>query len=200
MSQKSINQVISKQSNFYADIVLMFFSPARPFSSSSVQFSGEVPENKVNVVVTNLTVVDRDQPHSPNWNAVYRIVSGDPSGHFTVRTNPITNEGMLTVVKVKPKLHAVPICPVVIDRLTRCRHFAAGGFRDEPRLHADGGGVQPGPPGERHPVLASVHGGGHHLCAGCQRAARLPRQPQDDPFRGGRAGGDHAHGVRSSGP
>ncbi|XP_030230059.1 cadherin-4 isoform X2 [Gadus morhua] len=62
-------------------------------------FSGEVPENKVNVVVTNLTVVDRDQPHSVNWNAVYRIASGDPSGHFTVRTNPVTNEGMLTVVK-----------------------------------------------------------------------------------------------------
>lgn len=55
----------------------------------------------MNVVVTNLTVVDRDQPHSPNWNAVYRIVSGDPSGHFTIRTNPITNEGMLTVIKVK---------------------------------------------------------------------------------------------------
>lgn len=79
-------------------------STAIPFSLSlhpASQFSGEVPENKVNVVVTNLTVVDRDQPHSPNWNAVYRIVSGDPSGHFTVRTNPITNEGMLTVVKVK---------------------------------------------------------------------------------------------------
>lgn len=67
------------------------------------QFSGEVPENKVNVVVTNLTVVDRDQPHSPNWNAVYRIVSGDPTGHFTIRTNPITNEGMLTVFKVKDR-------------------------------------------------------------------------------------------------
>lgn len=63
-----------------------------------------MPENKVNVVVTNLTVVDRDQPHSPNWNAVYRIVSGDPMGHFTIRTNPITNEGMLTVVKVRAAL------------------------------------------------------------------------------------------------
>lgn len=59
----------------------------------------------MNVVVTNLTVVDRDQPHSPNWNAVYRIVSGDPSAHFTIRTNPITNEGMLTVIKVDKKLH-----------------------------------------------------------------------------------------------
>lgn len=50
--------------------------------------------------MANLTVMDRDQPHSPNWNAVYRIISGDPSGHFSVRTDPVTNEGMVTVVKV----------------------------------------------------------------------------------------------------
>uniref|UniRef100_W5M867 Cadherin-4 n=1 Tax=Lepisosteus oculatus TaxID=7918 RepID=W5M867_LEPOC len=62
-------------------------------------FSGEVPENRVNIVVANLTVIDRDQPHTANWNAVYRIVSGDPSGHFTIRTDPITNDGMVTVVK-----------------------------------------------------------------------------------------------------
>lgn len=61
------------------------------------------------MVVTNLTVVDRDQPHSPNWNAVYRIVSGDPTGHFTIRTNPITNEGMLTVVKVRDRLEEVSV-------------------------------------------------------------------------------------------
>lgn len=78
-----------------------------------------MPENKVNAVVTNLTVVDRDQPHSPNWNAVYRIVSGDPTGHFTIRTNPITNEGMLTVVKVRDGREEVPVVvnppPTLID-------------------------------------------------------------------------------------
>ncbi|XP_072799637.1 cadherin-4 [Vicugna pacos] len=62
-------------------------------------YAGEVPENRVETVVANLTVMDRDQPHSPNWNAVYRIISGDPSGHFSIRTDPITNEGMVTVVK-----------------------------------------------------------------------------------------------------
>lgn len=67
------------------------------------QYSGEVPENRVEVVVANLTVMDRDQPHSPNWNAIYRIISGDPSGHFTIRTDPVTNEGMVTVVKVRGK-------------------------------------------------------------------------------------------------
>uniref|UniRef100_A0A7N6FLM3 Cadherin-4 n=1 Tax=Anabas testudineus TaxID=64144 RepID=A0A7N6FLM3_ANATE len=87
-------------------------------------FSGEVPENKVNVVVTNLTVVDRDQPHSPNWNAVYRIVSGDPSGHFTIRTNPITNEGMLTVVKpVDFEMNRAFMLTVVVSNQA---HLASG--------------------------------------------------------------------------
>lgn len=66
----------------------------------ALQYAGEVPENRVETVVANLTVMDRDQPHSPNWNAVYRIISGDPSGHFSIRTDPVTNEGMVTVVKV----------------------------------------------------------------------------------------------------
>uniref|UniRef100_A0A8C9ZVU7 Cadherin-4 n=1 Tax=Sander lucioperca TaxID=283035 RepID=A0A8C9ZVU7_SANLU len=84
----------------------------------------EVPENKVNVVVTNLTVMDRDQPHSPNWNAVYRIVSGDPSGHFTIRTNPITNEGMLTVVKpVDFEMNRAFMLTVVVSNQA---HLASG--------------------------------------------------------------------------
>ncbi|XP_068610268.1 cadherin-4-like isoform X2 [Brachionichthys hirsutus] len=66
---------------------------------TSRTFSGEVPENRVDIVVANLTVIDADQPHSPNWNAIYRIISGDPSGHFTIRTDPVSNDGMVTVVK-----------------------------------------------------------------------------------------------------
>lgn len=73
------------------------------FHSFFLQFSGEVPENRVDVVVANLTVIDADQPHSPNWNAIYRIISGDPSGHFTIRTDPISNDGMVTVVKVRSR-------------------------------------------------------------------------------------------------
>ncbi|XP_044155779.1 cadherin-4 isoform X1 [Bufo gargarizans] len=62
-------------------------------------FSGEIPENRIDVIVANLTVVDRDQPYTPNWNAIYKIISGDPAGHFTVKTDPATNEGIVTVVK-----------------------------------------------------------------------------------------------------
>ncbi|KAG1964566.1 cadherin-2 [Pimephales promelas] len=62
-------------------------------------FHGEVPENRVNVIVTNLTVTDKDEPGTTSWNAVYRIISGDSSGHFSIPTDPITNEGLVTVVK-----------------------------------------------------------------------------------------------------
>ncbi|KAI5095499.1 cadherin-4 isoform 1 precursor, partial [Silurus meridionalis] len=62
-------------------------------------FSGEVLENSVNVVIANLSVMDKDEPRTPNWNAVYGVVSGDSGRHFVVRTNPENNDGMLTVVK-----------------------------------------------------------------------------------------------------
>uniref|UniRef100_A0A4W6C557 Cadherin 2, type 1, N-cadherin (neuronal) n=1 Tax=Lates calcarifer TaxID=8187 RepID=A0A4W6C557_LATCA len=62
-------------------------------------FFGEVHENRVNVIVANLTVTDKDQPHTPAWSAVYRIIDGDSTGRFSIPTDPTTNEGLLTVVK-----------------------------------------------------------------------------------------------------
>ncbi|XP_023195215.1 cadherin-2-like [Xiphophorus maculatus] len=62
-------------------------------------FFGEVHENRVNVIVANLTVTDKDQPHTPAWRTVYRIIAGDPAGHFSIPTDPTTNEGLITVVK-----------------------------------------------------------------------------------------------------
>ncbi|KAG5275563.1 hypothetical protein AALO_G00121740 [Alosa alosa] len=62
-------------------------------------FFGEVQENKEKVIVANLTVSDKDQPNTPAWNAVYRITGGDNSGRFAIITDPVTNEGHVTVVK-----------------------------------------------------------------------------------------------------
>ncbi|KAK1172845.1 cadherin-2-like, partial [Acipenser oxyrinchus oxyrinchus] len=62
-------------------------------------FYGEVPENRVNVIVANLTVTDKDQPNTPAWNAVYRITGGDSTGRFAIPTDPNSNEGLVTVVK-----------------------------------------------------------------------------------------------------
>lgn len=82
-----------------------------PCPLTTPQYAGEVPENRVETIVANLTVMDRDQPHSPNWNAVYRIISGDPAGHFSVRTDPVTNEGLVTVAKVGAAMCQLPCAP-----------------------------------------------------------------------------------------
>uniref|UniRef100_A0A4W5QYL5 Cadherin 2, type 1, N-cadherin (neuronal) n=1 Tax=Hucho hucho TaxID=62062 RepID=A0A4W5QYL5_9TELE len=62
-------------------------------------FYGDVHENRVNVIVANLTVTDKDQPHTAAWRTVYRITTGDPTGRFSIPTDPTTNEGLVTVVK-----------------------------------------------------------------------------------------------------
>lgn len=66
-----------------------------------LQFCGEVLENRVNMIVANLTVTDKDQPHTPAWNAMYRMTGGDPTGRFTILTDPNSNDGLVTVVKVR---------------------------------------------------------------------------------------------------
>uniref|UniRef100_A0AAQ4P8Y4 Cadherin-4 n=1 Tax=Gasterosteus aculeatus aculeatus TaxID=481459 RepID=A0AAQ4P8Y4_GASAC len=91
---------------------------------TSRTFSGEVPENRVDLAVANLTVIDADQPHSPNWNAVYRIISGDPSGHFTIRTDPVSNDGLVTVMKpVDFEMNRAFMLTVVVSNQA---HLASG--------------------------------------------------------------------------
>ncbi|KAJ8395987.1 hypothetical protein AAFF_G00026950 [Aldrovandia affinis] len=70
-----------------------------PPEFTSDTFYGEVPENRVNIIVANLTVTDKDQPYTPAWNAVYKITGGDSMGQFSIPTDPTTNEGLITVVK-----------------------------------------------------------------------------------------------------
>ncbi|KAM4688321.1 cadherin-2 [Discoglossus pictus] len=70
-----------------------------PPEFTSVIFYGEVPENRVDVVVANLTITDKDQPNTPAWDAMYRIIGGDPTGRFTVKTDTNSNDGLVTVVK-----------------------------------------------------------------------------------------------------
>lgn len=64
------------------------------------QFFMEATEAISGVDVGRLQVEDRDLPGSPNWAARFTILEGDPDGQFTIRTDPRTNEGVLSVVKV----------------------------------------------------------------------------------------------------
>lgn len=64
------------------------------------QFFMEATEAVSGVDVGRLEVEDRDLPGSPNWAAKFTILEGDPDGQFAIRTDPKTNEGVLSVVKV----------------------------------------------------------------------------------------------------
>ncbi|XP_053549147.1 cadherin-15 [Bombina bombina] len=59
----------------------------------------EVSEHSSNIVIGRLNVTDKDLPNSPNWKVQYVITSGDPEGLFSIRTDPLTNEGILSVAK-----------------------------------------------------------------------------------------------------
>ncbi|XP_045845361.1 cadherin-15 isoform X2 [Meles meles] len=72
------------------------------------EFFMEVTEAVSGVDVGRLEVEDRDLPGSPNWAARFTILEGDPNGHFTIRTDPKTNEGVLSVAKENPLRTSLP--------------------------------------------------------------------------------------------
>ncbi|KAM7385047.1 hypothetical protein PAMP_001145 [Pampus punctatissimus] len=62
-------------------------------------YEGTVEENKVGALVLKMSVTDGDEPHSPAWNAKFKIVSGDPEQLFKVETGINKHEGILTTAK-----------------------------------------------------------------------------------------------------
>lgn len=76
-------------------------------SVSLCQYEAAVEENKADIQILTMTVTDGDEPHSPAWNAKFKIVGGDPGGHFTVKTGTNKQEGIISTAKVRmpPALH-----------------------------------------------------------------------------------------------
>uniref|UniRef100_A0A673ABE3 Cadherin 27 n=1 Tax=Sphaeramia orbicularis TaxID=375764 RepID=A0A673ABE3_9TELE len=61
--------------------------------------SGKVMENEIGTSPLRLHVTDKDSPHSPAWKARYTI-HGNEGKHFKIETDPETNDGILTVIRV----------------------------------------------------------------------------------------------------
>lgn len=57
-------------------------------------------ENKVDFVIGWVNATDNDEPGTGNWETKYTIAKGNPSRNFAIHTDPVTNEGILSVVKV----------------------------------------------------------------------------------------------------
>lgn len=65
-----------------------------------VQYQGEIPEMVTRENVLRLAIEDKDTPNTPGWRAKYFIIKGNEENNYKIETDPDTNEGVLSVVKV----------------------------------------------------------------------------------------------------
>ncbi|XP_060943717.1 cadherin-1-like [Limanda limanda] len=80
-------------------IITVSDSNDNPPAFTQSTYEATVPENRVGALVVTMVVTDRDEPHSPAWNAKFKIVDGDPGGLFTVTTGSNKQEGIITTAK-----------------------------------------------------------------------------------------------------
>lgn len=50
--------------------------------------------------ILRIPVQDQDTPNTPASRAVFTILKGNEKGNYKIETDPFTNEGVLTVIKV----------------------------------------------------------------------------------------------------
>ncbi|TNN61085.1 Desmoglein-2 [Liparis tanakae] len=62
-------------------------------------YEGSVQENTINTEVLRIKAIDMDMIHTDNWLAVFEIISGNEAGYFSITTDSMTNEGIITIHK-----------------------------------------------------------------------------------------------------
>lgn len=62
-------------------------------------YEGSIEENTEKVEVMRIKANDLDEQGTDNWQAKFNIVSGNEGGHFSIYTDPNTNEGVLMLDK-----------------------------------------------------------------------------------------------------
>ncbi|KAG2458320.1 DSC1 protein, partial [Polypterus senegalus] len=67
------------------------------FKSQSYKTS--IEENKNTTLLLRIPVEDKDLINTSNWKAKFVIKKGNENGNFYIETDPVTNEGLLYVIK-----------------------------------------------------------------------------------------------------
>ena len=72
----------------------------RPVFCVCMQYSMTAVENRQDYEIGRVNVTDRDDRGTRNWEAKY-FISNDLDGNFAIATDPVSNQGVLSVVKVQ---------------------------------------------------------------------------------------------------
>ncbi|XP_017342265.1 cadherin-like protein 26 isoform X2 [Ictalurus punctatus] len=65
------------------------------------KFNAQVMELETNKEILRIPVQDQDTPNTTASRAVFTILKGNEEGNYKIETDPVTNEGVLTVIKGK---------------------------------------------------------------------------------------------------
>ncbi|KAG6933656.1 desmoglein 1 [Chelydra serpentina] len=68
---------------------------------SQSSYSASIVENSLSSEVLRIQAMDADDEFSDNWIAEFFFISGNQDNCFEFVTDPVTNEGILRVVKVR---------------------------------------------------------------------------------------------------
>ncbi|KAF4077900.1 hypothetical protein AMELA_G00193270 [Ameiurus melas] len=63
------------------------------------KYDAQVIELETNKEILRIPVQDQDTPNTPASRAVFTILKGNEEGNYKIETDPVTNQGVLTVLK-----------------------------------------------------------------------------------------------------
>ncbi|XP_075625154.1 cadherin-like protein 26 [Balearica regulorum gibbericeps] len=67
------------------------------FTSDNYQL--QISAGQEHPAVLRIHVEDKDSPNTPAWRAKFRVTKGNEKEQFTIETDPVTNEGILSIIE-----------------------------------------------------------------------------------------------------